>query len=67
MFLLLFLQGARPIKRHTVKFQGEGIAVMSWSPDDSLLVICGRDDNSDAMIYSVEVNAYLQQYECTFV
>ena len=29
---------------------------MSWSPDDSMLVICGRDSNSNAIIYSVEVS-----------
>ena len=47
-----------------MKVQGDGIAVMSWSPDDTMLVICGRDENSDAMIYSVEVSVNCNEILC---
>lgn len=58
-FCPLPVQGPRPVRRRTVKVHGEGTSVMSWSPDDSLLIICGRDDNSDALVYCVEVIIYI--------
>ena len=49
------VKGQCPIKRHTLKGQGDGIAVLDWSPDDSLLLCCGRDDNPEAIVFSTEV------------
>ena len=46
------------MKRHTLKAQSEGIAVFDWSPDDSLLLCCGRDDNPEAIVFSTSVSAF---------
>lgn len=31
-----------------------GITYISWSPDDSLFVVCGSDDSSEAIVYITE-------------
>lgn len=51
-------QGQRPSKKHTLKAQGDGIAVLDWSLDDSLLLCCGRDDNPEAIVFSTVVRVY---------
>lgn len=48
-------QKQQPRKEHVLKGQGDGIAFLSWSPDDSLLLTCGREDNPEAIVFSSEV------------
>ena len=53
---IVLSQGERPVKRHTLKAQSDGIAIFDWSPDDSLLLCCGRDDNPEAIVFSTSVS-----------
>ena len=51
-------QRPEPIKEHVVKSHSEGIAMLAWSPDDTLLLSCGKEDNQEAMVYSTQVRNY---------
>ena len=41
-----------------MKSHSEGIAMLAWSPDDTLLLSCGKEDNQEAMVYSTQVSDY---------
>ena len=44
-----------PTKLHVIKVQGQGIANLAWSPDDSHILVCGPDDERHVHIYNSEV------------
>lgn len=48
------LADGQPKKAHQFKGQGDGIACLAWSPDDSLLLSCGREDCSEALVFNTE-------------
>lgn len=41
-------------KEHVLKGQNDGIAFLAWSPDDSLLLSCGREDSPEALVFSTQ-------------
>ena len=53
---------------HVLKGQNDGIASLSWCPDDSLLLSCGREDSPEAIVFSVEVGSMVAlSYEIYFL
>ena len=38
-----------------MKSHSEGIAMLAWSPDDTMLLSCGKEDNQEALVYSTQV------------
>ena len=40
-----------------MKSHSEGIAMLAWSPDDTMLLSCGKEDNQEALVYSTQVHA----------
>eukprot|EP00731_Ephydatia_muelleri_P027695 Em0019g568a len=44
----------QPKKVRQIKGQSDGIACLAWSPDDSLLLSCGREDCSEALVFNSE-------------
>ena len=57
VMLLYLLQNQEPVKEHTIKGHSEGIAMLAWSPDDTMLLSCGKEDNQEALVYSTEVRS----------
>lgn len=51
----MYEQDSLPKKARQFKGQSDGIACLTWSPDDSLLLSCGREDCSEALVFSSEV------------
>lgn len=49
------LQVPEPTREHTIKSHSEGIALLVWSPDDTMLLSCGKEDNQEALVYSTHV------------
>ena len=41
--------------QHKVRAQADGIAHLTWSPDDSLLLSCGREDSPEAIVFCTQV------------
>lgn len=39
-----------------LKGQNDGIAFLAWSPNDALLLSCGREDSPEALVFSTEVS-----------
>ena len=53
------IQG-QPEKHCSIKTSyTSGITYISWSPDDSLFIVCGSDDSSEAIVYVTEVRHYV--------
>ena len=52
-------QGEGPQIQHKVRGQADGIAHLAWSPDDSLLLSCGREDSPEAIVFSTQVRLSL--------
>lgn len=48
------LADSQPKKVRQIKGQSDGIACLAWSPDDSLLLSCGREDCSEALVFNSE-------------
>ena len=44
-----------PKKLHSIKVQVLGIAGLSWSPDDSLILVSGTGEETHVYIYHTEV------------
>ena len=53
-----FTQRPEPVKEQVVKSHGEGIALLAWSPDDTMLLSCGKEDNQEALVYSTQVHKF---------
>ena len=62
MLMLNISQSPEPVKEHSVKSHSEGIAMLAWSPDDMMLLSCGKEDNQEALVYSTQVGTYLSTY-----
>ena len=55
MLCLSSIQRPEPVKEHVVKSHSEGIAMLAWSPDDTMLLSCGKEDNQEALVYATQV------------
>lgn len=53
---LCLSQGNSPQIVHKLRGQADGIAHLTWSPDDSLLLSCGREDSPEAIVFSTQVS-----------
>ena len=53
-------QGERPQRLHTLRGQADGIAQLAWSPDDSMLLSCSREDSPEAIVFYTEVRVVAQ-------
>ena len=53
--ILWDMQGECPQIQHKLRGQSDGIAHLAWSPDDSLLLTCGREDSPEAIVFSTQV------------
>lgn len=42
--------------RYTLEGHTYGITCISWSPDDSLLLVCGTEDSSDIWMWDTLVS-----------
>lgn len=56
---LYLSQGDCPQIQHKLRGQADGIAHLAWSPDDSLLLSCGREDSPEAIVFSTQVSHLL--------
>ena len=50
------VQGDCPQLLHKVRGQADGIAHLVWSPDDSMLLSCGREDSPEALVFCTRVS-----------
>ena len=48
---------------HRKTFEGHtlGVSCLAWSPDDTLLLVCGYEESSDLWIWNVVVSSYLPE------
>jgi WD40 repeat protein len=52
--ILWDMQGDCPQLQHKVRGQADGIAHLAWSPDDSFLLSCGREDSPEAIVFCTQ-------------
>jgi hypothetical protein len=52
--ILWDMKGESPQVQHKMRGQTDGIAHLAWSPDDSLLLSCGREDCPGAIVFNTQ-------------
>ena len=50
-----------------IKAQNDGIACLAWSPDDSTLLSCGREDCPEAIAFNTTVGDVCFLYEASLL
>lgn len=55
IFPIIIPQDSQPHKEHVLKGQNDGIAFLAWSPNDNLLLSCGREETPEIMVFLTEV------------
>ncbi len=48
-------QSEKLVKFRSLERHNHGVSYLSWSPDDSHLIVCGTDDCSELWLWHVEV------------